>query len=128
MKEKNLQDKEESSKEVFKLLLGSYPFAPKQMVMVDLNNGGKQFPGIIENLKFSERQGGPTPLADITIFAWWNDGTPSGGIKIELVPHRYCTPMTGESMINSFSDYPENERLFTINKEGELVFPFSSKK
>jgi hypothetical protein len=102
-----------------------YMFSPNQLVMVDLHNGGKQIPGVITSLKFSERDGGPTPLADVTIFPWWKNGSNSGGMKIELVPHRYCEPMTDQNVIKSFSSWEETDvsSLFYIDNE-DLVFPF----
>ncbi|MCK4813215.1 MAG: hypothetical protein KAT14_04680 [Candidatus Marinimicrobia bacterium] len=103
---------------------GKYMFAPKQLVMIDLHNGGCLFPGIIQNIKFDERTGSATPQADIDMYAWWEDGTGSGSLVIELTPHRYCVDMTDPETIKRFRVLENAEELFYRDENNKLIFPF----
>ncbi len=110
---------------VFKLWNGGYMFAPSQIVRVNFNNDGNSMIGVIEELIFTQADGGPTPLAKVFFFPWWENGQRGGYIEGTFVPHRYCKNVNsltkGEyDALNLF----EEDNLFYINKNKEKIFPF----
>lgn len=130
MKTIKLEKNENGSLEVFKMVLGSYQFAPNQMIRFNMRNPitkeSVDMFGIIESLSFDERHGSPCPLANVKFIGTWPDGEESGYMNIKFTPHRYYSGMPTQEELETLYHMTDNpEYLFVVDySTGDLIFPF----
>lgn len=133
MKEIELKNNDSGFEEVFKLNLGSYMFAPKQMIRFRMENPVTRekaiMSGVITELTFDERHGSPCPMAKVLFINTWEEGIPSGYMEIKLCPHRYYEGVPSDGEMELLREIFEGEErfLFYVDKENKkMIFPWDS--